>query len=185
MLGLPRKRKCKCANSWRPLAIFSTFSVQVEAQKMLCLPWFWSRPDTRKQLEPRKDNRHSESEVRQEEAKDLKILNRVLNRIINHNFKTQNVFLSPMLVFNSPYYWTLQTRISPSQSTFIFFFCFSSHRMLNSWPCQQHNSPNTILVSRPPPVPAFLLPGKILPRPWTLCLEVLLCHPLISIVVLL
>ena len=59
---------------------------------MLCLPWSWGRPDTRKQLEPRRDNRHSESEVRQEEAKDLKILNRVLNRIINNNFKTQNVY---------------------------------------------------------------------------------------------
>ena len=45
----------------------------------------------------------------------------------NLNFKTQNVFLSPVLVFNSPYYWKLQTRISPSQSTFIFSFCFSSH----------------------------------------------------------
>lgn len=55
-----------------------------------------------------------------------------------------------MLVFSSPYYWTLQTRISPIPVHIHFLLLlFFSHRMLNSWPCQQHNSPNTILVSRP------------------------------------
>lgn len=105
----------------------------------------------------------------------------------NLSFKTWNVFPVTHVGVQQPSLLEIANKIFPI-AVYIHsvLLLFSSHS--ECWTAGHVDDVLAPLPSwplRPPSTSSFSSPGKIIPGPWSLCSQVLSCHPLISIVLLL